>query len=198
MSELLTLDIESIAAGGDGVARHDGLVVFVPRTAVGDRVVARVERKGRMGRGVLERVDRASANRVAPECPHYERDRCGGCQLQHVTLAAQRTAKQAIIRDTMRRIGHREVPLPEIQAGERAWRYRRKLTLALRRDENGWKAGLHAYNDPGQVFALEDCPIADEGLMAVWREVLAAQAHLPEESELRGSVRPTFARGRCG
>jgi 23S rRNA (uracil1939-C5)-methyltransferase len=185
----MTLDIESIAAGGDGVARHDGLVVFVPRTAAGDRVVARVTTKGRLGRGVVERIERPSADRVTPECPHYERDRCGGCQLQHLSLAAQRDAKRAIIRDSMRRIGRRDVPLPPLVGGERAWRYRRKLTLALRRDAAGWRAGLHAFDDPGHVFALDECRIADERLVAIWRDVLAAHAHFPEGTELRGSVR---------
>jgi predicted RNA-binding protein with TRAM domain len=74
VSELLTLDIESIAAGGDGVARHDGLVVFVPRTAPGDRVVARVTTKGRMARGVVERVEPA-AERPAAEGERLERHR---------------------------------------------------------------------------------------------------------------------------
>jgi 23S rRNA (uracil1939-C5)-methyltransferase len=189
VSELLTLDIESIAAGGAGVARHDGLVVFVPRTASGDRIVARVTKKGRMARGVIERVERASSDRVTPECPHYERDRCGGCQLQHLTLGAQREAKRMIIRDSMRRIGRRDVPLPELRGGERAWRYRRKLTLALRRDGTSWRAGLHAFDDPGRVFALEDCHIADERLVEIWRAILAAQASFPDVVALRGSAR---------
>jgi 23S rRNA (uracil1939-C5)-methyltransferase len=189
VSEFLTLDIESIAAGGDGVARHEGLVVFVPRTAAGDRVVARVTKKGRLARGVVERLERASGDRVAPECPHYERDRCGGCQLQHISLAAQREAKRAIIRDSMRRIGRRDVPLPELRGGERAWRYRRKLTLALRRDGTRWRAGLHAFDDPGRVFALDDCLIADERLIAIWKEVLAAHARFPDAVALRGSAR---------
>jgi hypothetical protein len=62
--------------------------------APGDRLVARITRKGRLARGVVERVERAAPDRVRPDCPHYERDRCGGCQLQHLTLGAQREAKR--------------------------------------------------------------------------------------------------------
>lgn len=185
----MSLEIESIAAGGDGVARRDGLVVFVPRTAAGDQVAARVTVKGRMGRGVLEQIERASPDRVAPECAHYERDHCGGCQLQHVSVPAQREAKRRIIADSMRRIGKRDVPPPEIRAGGSAWRYRRKLTLALRRAGGRWAAGLHAYDDPSRIFALDDCLISDERLPGVWREIMAAQAHLPDASALRGAVR---------
>lgn len=184
-----TLEIDSIAAGGDGVARHDGLVVFVPRTAPGDQIVARVTPHGRMARGVLERIDRPSPARVVPECPHYERDRCGGCQLQHLSLAAQHHAKREIIRDSMQRIGKREVLVPELRSGVSPWRYRRKLTLALRRGANGWVAGLHAYDDPERVFPLDDCHIADRRLMDVWRAILAVSELLPDATRLRGSVR---------
>jgi 23S rRNA (uracil1939-C5)-methyltransferase len=185
----LTLDIESIAAGGDGVARSDGLVVFVPRTAVGDRVVANVTVKGRLARGVLESVERAGHDRVPPECAHYDGDNCGGCQLQHVSVAAQREAKRKIISDTFRRIGKRDVQPPEIRAGANAWRYRRKLTLALRRAGDTWMCGLHAYDNPGHVFALDDCKISDERLMVVWREIIVASAHFPAAFQMRGAVR---------
>jgi len=204
-SDRRTLEIESIAAGGDGVARSDGLVVFVPRTARGERVVARVTRKGRLARGVVEVIERAASERVPAECPHYERDGCGGCQLQHLSLAAQREARRRIVADAFRRIGRREVPLPELQSGERAWRYRRKLTLALRRVPRdamaraaggaarrgvpAWIAGLHAYDDPERVFALDDCLITEERVVAAWREILAAGECLPRAPRLRGAVR---------
>ena len=188
-TRVVTLDIESIASGGDGVARTEGLVVFVPRTAPGDRVVARISTKGRLARGVVERIEQPAATRVVPECVHYDRDRCGGCQLQHLTLDAQHEAKRTIIRDSIRRIGKRDVELPPLHAGANAWRYRRKLTLALRRDGQRWYAGLHAFDNPEQVFSLEDCNIADERLLSVWREILAASVHLPDVPRLRGSVR---------
>ena len=189
MTNVLELDIESIAAGGDGVARQDGLVVFIPRTAPGDRALVRVQQKGRLARGVVLQITRASADRVSPECPHYEADGCGGCQLQHLSLRAQREAKRRIVVDAFRRIGKRTVESPDLRGGARVWRYRRKLTLALRRRVGKWTAGLHSLSDPDQVFSLDDCRIADERLMAVWREILAAGAQLPDVDRLRGAVR---------
>ena len=189
MTNVLELDIESIAAGGDGVARHEGLVVFVPRTVPGDRALVRLHQKGRLARGVLVDIKRASADRVSPECPHYEADHCGGCQFQHMSLGAQREVKRRIVGDAFRRIGRRTVDLPDLRGGERAWRYRRKLTLALRRSSGKWIAGLHVLGDPDRVFALDDCRIADERLMAVWREIIAAGEHLPDVDRLRGAVR---------
>ncbi|MDQ8155680.1 MAG: class I SAM-dependent RNA methyltransferase, partial [Gemmatimonadota bacterium] len=77
MSAIATLDIASIAAGGDGVARHEGLVVFVPRTAPGDRARVRLNAKGRFARGALLAVEQPSASRVPASCAHYDADRCG-------------------------------------------------------------------------------------------------------------------------
>ncbi|HVZ47782.1 MAG TPA: TRAM domain-containing protein [Gemmatimonadaceae bacterium] len=189
MTETLTLDIEAIAAGGDGVARHDGLVVFVPRTVPGDRVVARVTRQRKFGRGQLERIERAGASRVEPRCRHYTVDDCGGCQLQHLDLAAQRAAKVAVVHDALRRIGRRQVAPPVMHAAPAAWRYRQRIAVAVRRRGDARYGGFHCATDPHRVFDLEDCLIADEAVMDLWRSVRAAAGHLPPGDALRVSVR---------
>lgn len=190
MSEVVTVDIESIAAGGDGVARLDGLVVFVPRTAPGDRATVRLRRSRRMARGTLLSLDLPSPARAAPACPHYDADACGGCQLQHLSPLAQLEAKQGIVRDALRRIGRQELHRPAIRPAPTPWRYRRKLTLALRRRAAGdWIGGFHPWHDPSAVFPLEDCHIADPQLVKAWRLVLDAAADLPDADALRGTVR---------
>jgi 23S rRNA (uracil1939-C5)-methyltransferase len=181
--------IESIAAGGDGVARTGGVVVFVPRSAPGDIVRVRLETRKRFARGTIEDVLTASPDRVDPMCYHYRMDRCGGCQVQHINYAAQVRAKQAIIRDSLARIGRRDVALPEVEPSPDQWRYRRKLTLAMRRPRGGdWVIGLHPYDDPVGVFQLADCPITDERVLRVWRQVMEARHHFPPGNELRAAV----------
>ncbi|MGI9140108.1 MAG: class I SAM-dependent RNA methyltransferase [Gemmatimonadaceae bacterium] len=189
MSPVVTLAVDSIAAGGDGVGRSNGLVVFVPRTAAGDIVTASIAGKGQFARGSLRSVTRPSRDRTEPPCPHYTRDRCGGCQLQHITYPAQIAAKQLIIRDAIVRIGKRELPAPEVRESRSEWRYRTKLTLAIRRRGISWIAGLRAYDDPSRVFSLADCPITDRGVVRVWRDVMNASSLFPDAIELRGSVR---------
>lgn len=186
----LTLSVESIAAGGDGVARHEGLVVLTPRTAPGDRMRADVRVVKRLGRGRLVELLAPGPDRVDPPCPHYVADRCGGCQLQHLSYEAQLAAKQGIIREALVRIGKREVPVPPVvRPSARQWRYRRKLTLAMEWHGDRWIAGLHPYDDPRHPFALDDCPITDERVVAIWREILAASGHFPRARALRGAVR---------
>jgi 23S rRNA (uracil1939-C5)-methyltransferase len=189
VSEAFQLRIDSIAAGGDGVGRRDGMVVFVPRSAPGDlaRVVA--ERQGRLMRGRLISLVEASERRADPCCDHYVVDRCGGCQLQHLSYDAQLEAKSGIVRDALARIGRRDVAAPQVMPSEKQWRYRRKLTLKLRRIAGSLVAGLHRYDAPDEIFPLEDCPITDEALLSAWSAVLAQSDKLPRARELRASIR---------
>lgn len=192
MSQMVSLEIESIAAGGDGVARSNGLVVFVPRTAPGELVTARISGKGSFARGTLRKVARPSDERIDPPCPHYTRDRCGGCQIQHMSYSSQLRAKKRIVGDAMERIGKRRVSIGEVRESPDEWRYRTKLTLAMQRLSSGeWLAGLHPYDSPAKIFALRDCPITDSAVVATWREILSNSAFFPPVQELRGSVRQT-------
>jgi len=183
--------IGSIAAGGDGVGRADGMAVFVPRTAPGDVVDATLDVKGRFARGRMVSLVERSSDRVEPPCVHYTRDRCGGCQLQHVEYSAQLRAKGTIVRDALQRIGKRDVDTVVVRPSPSPWHYRTKLTLALRWQRDGWIAGLHSLDDPEAVFALEECLITDDRVIAVWRDVLRNADLLPRAKRLRGAVRLT-------
>jgi 23S rRNA (uracil1939-C5)-methyltransferase len=166
--------------------------VFVPRTAPGDLIEADIAQapKARFARGRLVRVLEPSAARVAPTCPHYVHQDCGGCQLQHLTYEAQVHAKGAMVAEAFQRIAKRDVHVPAVHAATAPWRYRQKLTLAVRQDASGQRlAGLRAYDAPDTVFALHDCPITDERVLAAWRAVLDAAVHLPDAPELRVAVR---------
>jgi 23S rRNA (uracil1939-C5)-methyltransferase len=187
-----TLRIDAIAAGGDGVARHEGLVVFVPRTVPGDEVVVELERHKRLARGTVRRLVTASPDRVEPPCPHYVQDRCGGCQVQALAYDAQRREKGRIVRDALQRLAGRDVGEVAVAASPLPFRYRNSLTLALRRDRlrpGGWLGGLHVLGRPDEVFALADCHITREDVNAAWQRVLAAGEHLPRAFELRGTIR---------
>lgn len=183
------VEIASVAAGGDGVGRTQGMVVFVPRTAPGDVAHVRLAPGKRFARGTLESLETPSPLRVEPPCAHYAIDRCGGCQLQHLSYDAQLATKSAIIGDALRRIGKRTVENPIVTPSVAPWRYRRKLTLHLRRSGRTWIAGLHPYDDPVGVFDLRDCPITAEEVLAVWTELRPHFPLLPDEGALRVAVR---------
>jgi 23S rRNA (uracil1939-C5)-methyltransferase len=174
-----TVAIAGIAGGGDGVGRlDDGIAVFVPRTAPGDEAEVEVtERKTRYARGRLVDLVKRSPDRVDPPCPHYVRDRCGGCQLQHLSTEAQREIKSSLVGDALRRIGKRDVPDPPVVGSPDGWRYRSKITLAV----SGRCIGLRRFDDPGSVFDLEDCALVGERVMRLWSEVGTQRRLLPPD-----------------
>ena len=169
--------IERLAAGGDGVARlADGRATFVPRTAPGDRVLlGQLRTFSRYARARIATLEEAGPGRVTPPCPHYTRDDCGGCQLQHLAPARQRELKREIVADALARIGRLDVPVPPVVASEADWHYRSRITLTPGPGRRF--AGFHPVDRPDRVFDLEHCHIAAEPLMALWR-VLRTQLQL--------------------
>ncbi|MBW8771716.1 MAG: TRAM domain-containing protein, partial [Gemmatimonadetes bacterium] len=153
-----TVRIERLAGGGDGVGRlTDGRTVFVPRTAPGDLVeLAQVRMYKRFARAEVGRSLEPGPGRVEPRCVHYERDRCGGCQLQHLELDHQLAAKRRFIGDALRRLGRLEVDDPEVVPGGAEFGYRNKVTLARGK---GGMLGLHREGEPDRIFALERCEL---------------------------------------
>src|SRR4030095_9203836 len=67
-----------------------------------------------------------------------------------------------------------------------------KLTMTLKRGSSGhWFAGLHKYDDPSRIFALNDCPITARRGVATWRDIMERSETFPGSQSLRGSVRIT-------
>jgi 23S rRNA (uracil1939-C5)-methyltransferase len=176
--------ITAIAGGGDGVGRlGDGRAVFVPRAAPGEQVrLGSVERRKNFARGEIGEIVSAGPARVVPACRHYVDDQCGGCQIQHLSYDAQLAAKRSIVGEALRRIGKLDLPDPEIVEAAEEWRYRAKITLAVKAGQGGKgiTAGFHPQSRPHAVFPLRDCHIADLRLMALWRGVVAHLDLLPE------------------
>jgi 23S rRNA (uracil1939-C5)-methyltransferase len=168
-----------LAAGGDGVGHlDDGRTVFVPRTAPGDLVeLAGLRLHQRFARARPGRVVEPSPSRVTPRCPHYERDECGGCQLQHLDITTQREARRGFVGEALRRLARREVPDPPLVPAEHEFDYRTKITLAVSAD--GRRIGLRRYDRADEIFELEWCHITVPGLMELWQALRAFRRLLP-------------------
>lgn len=175
--------VSGIATGGDGVGRlSDGRAVFVPRTAPGERVRLRpqsVRMHKRYARGEVAEILAPAASRVVAACAHYDGDHCGGCQLQHLSYAAQLAAKRDIVLDTVRRIGKIDVPEAEVFGASEPWRYLTRVSL-VRTGGRTPAFGFARYDRPGVAFRLADCHIADLRLMALWHELNHHIDLLPE------------------
>ncbi len=191
--QLVEFEIESLATGGDGVGRgSDGRVMFVPRTAPGDLVRARlrVARK-RWARGELVELLVPGKGRREPPCPLY--DRCGGCALQHLSIEAQRDSKRRIVSDALLRIGGLELDVPRLESAGSELGYRNRITMTLRRGADGVTAGFRAFDDPDEVVDIPDCLLAEEPVRRALGELREGwgrdACRLPGGDELRITIR---------
>lgn len=196
LPETVDVDIRAVASGGDGVGElPDGRVVFVPRTAPGDRARISIEQsRSSWARGSLVELVEEGDVRVQAPCPLY--DRCGGCQLQHLPYASQLEWKGRFVVDALERIGKlTDVPEPEVAPSPRTTGYRTRMTFTLRRLRGGRVvAGLHALDRPGHVVDIGDeCLLPRSEVLGAWtglREAWGSGAHrLPDGGRMRLTLR---------
>lgn len=155
--EEIELSIDKLIYGGDGLGRLDGIPIFVPRSAPGDRIRARIsERKLGYGRAeILEILEPGEGRREAP-CPHFEH--CGGCDLQHLDDQAQLRLKSETVVETLRRIGHVTPPAEfEVISGDTLG-YRLRAQLHVAETERGLQAGYFARGSHDLV-PVRECPV---------------------------------------
>lgn len=124
---LQNVEIATVAAEGNSLARVDDMVVFIPFGAPGDVVDVKIDRKKRSyAEGHIERLITPSPIRVQPKCEHFTL--CGGCRWQHLPYEFQLKCKQQQVRDALTRIA--KVELPEISpiiGSNKIWEYRNKM-----------------------------------------------------------------------
>ena len=153
----LELEIESLAYGGNGVARLNGFVVFVRRGLPGDTVRARVTKvKRNHAEALATEVVRPGPNRVDAPCAHYPA--CGGCRFQDLAYEAQLAAKHDQVRDALQRIGGLpEPPLEPIVPAEEVFHYRNKLEYSFTQTPSGPALGFHRAGRWDEVLEIETC-----------------------------------------
>lgn len=168
----IELDIDATAFKGRGVGRVDGMAVFVPGTAPGDRVRVRIIRKKKSYcEGKLLELLKPSSRRRPPFCCHA--DVCGGCTWQHLPYPEQLKEKEAQVRDHIQRIAGLDPKLVQPIAGcDREVHYRNKMeySFGTRRwlsdeeiggdeyvDDSGFAAGLHAPGRFDKILDISEC-----------------------------------------
>ncbi|MBA2416192.1 MAG: class I SAM-dependent RNA methyltransferase [Geodermatophilaceae bacterium] len=161
--DLLEVEVGPVAHGGHCVARHEGRVVFVRHALPGELVRVRItdDSGGSYSRGDAVEILRASPDRVAPPCPWSGPGRCGGCDFQHVSAAAQRALKAFVVSEQLARLGGLpdvEVVVEELPGGPLGWRTRMQFAV----DRRG-RAGLRRHRSHS-VVPIGDCPIAHPSL----------------------------------
>jgi 23S rRNA (uracil1939-C5)-methyltransferase len=194
----LELRIDSLAYGGNGVARLNGFVVFVRRGLPGDTVRARVTKVKRSHAEALAvEVVEPGPNRVDAPCAHYPA--CGGCRFQDLDYEVQARAKADQVRDALVRIGGIAEPsLEPIVPAESQFHYRNKLEYSFTETPSGPSLGFHKAGRWDEVLEIERCWLTTDLGNAIRNAVRdwAREERLPayDQAEQTGYLRHLVVR----
>ena len=205
-NRLVELTVVGVTGEGNGVARYTdaqiaapGMVVFVPRAAVGDRLICRIVKvQKHHAYGKIEELLSASPDRLEDACDGCAVfGRCGGCVWRHVTYEAECRYKYDWVRDTLRRVGGVEIePLPLAAAADTA-HYRNKAQYPVAPSDRGVCIGFYSPRSH-RIVPQRDCLLQPVGYRAVldavadWMERCGASAY--DEVTHRGLVRHIYIR----
>ena len=197
-NDIFDADITAMTAEGSGICRAEGMAVFVPGTAVGDRCAVRIVkvlRKYAFGR--LEKLLAPSPDRIAPDCPVAAQ--CGGCVYRHIRYEAELRIKTQRVRDALERIGGlQDFQMEPILAAPDRCRYRNKCQLPIGLSKDGaLQLGFYAVNSH-RIVNTESCllqPEAFDRAAAAFRRWYAVSGEsVYDEASHSGVLRHLYMR----
>ncbi len=184
-NDLVTVAIEDIGVGGEGIGKVDGYTLFIKDAIIGDVVEAKiVKAKKNYGYARLMNIVTPSENRVEkPACPMARR--CGGCQIQEMKYGAQLAFKEGKVRGNLERIG--EVPtelldkvMQPIVGMEEPFHYRNKAQFPIGTDKEGHIiTGFYA-GRTHSIIPNTDCALG----VAVNQKILEIILHFMENNHI--------------
>jgi 23S rRNA (uracil1939-C5)-methyltransferase len=214
--QVIDVDIEAVAANGDGIASCNGRRLTVPFTIPGERVRVRVPERQR-GRpssspqthaaAVLLEVLRASPHRVTPACRHFGPGAapglgpCGGCSWQHIAYAEQLRLKTELVDRLVRAVlprAPRVRPMLAATPLDRPWGYRNKVHFVFGSGQSALTMGHYARGSR-RVIPVVECPVHDDrgnAFACAARDVFAAAGLQAADGE-RGTLRSLAVRVGC-
>ena len=189
VGQRVTLQIEDIAFGGEGVGRVEGFVVFVPLVIKDETVEGTItEVKKNVARAELVNVINPADSRIDPECQYY--GDCGGCQYQHMAYEAQLEMKQKQVADLFERIGGftQDKVTPVIPCPQ-PYHYRNRILVRSQWNGKAKKllVGFRKRNSHW-VVEIDECKIAEPALNAQIPEV---RANPPKRGGIKVNLRIT-------
>ncbi len=156
--DLVQITIEKVAHGGHFIARHEGAVIFVRHAIPGESCTIQITSTGSsFNRADVVSVEKPSEFRVQAPCSFANRNGCGGCDFQHISVDHQRKLKSDVIAEQFSRIAKMELRVDVEEVGESThWRTRAIATT----DRNG-KLGFYKSRSHS-IAPVTDCIICVE------------------------------------
>ena len=194
-NQIVTLSIGGYSSEGDGIARLDGMAVFVKGALRGEECRVRLLKVGKTAAwGKVEQVIKPSSERITPDCPHYPK--CGGCALRHMTYGEELQMKRQRVEDALRRIGGLDISVDTIHGASDPARYRNKAQFPVS-SKDGVSVGFYRARSH-DVIDVASCLLQQEAADAAGRAVkewmVRYQIPAYDEVSHTGLIRHVYAR----
>ncbi len=169
-NDIIELTITDITDEGNGVGRADGIAVFVPFSAVGDKLSVKIVKTQKTyAYGIINRIIVPSPQRTESNCPVFKK--CGGCSLRHISYQAELSVKDNMVRNAFRRIGGVEPQFEEILGCDETDYYRNKAQYPVSKIDGKAVFGFYAQRSH-RVIPFADCRLQPEIFAEISRKVL--------------------------
>ncbi len=195
-NDILDAQITAMSSDGNGIAKIDGFVVFVPCSAVGDVLrlrIVKVQKNYCFGK--IEEILTPAAQRIAPSCPVYQK--CGGCSFRHITYEQELCHKAQFVADTLSRIGGLDLPLDPIVPSPLEEGYRNKAQYPIRIEDGEVVAGFFAKRSH-RVIPCASCSLQPKFFTDIveYTQTFAKSCRIPiyNEETGRGLLRHLYIR----
>lgn len=167
-NDIIELEIESLTNEGCGIGRHEGMVVFVPMSAVGDQLQVKLLKVNKShSYGKIEEIIFPSADRIESDCPVF--GKCGGCSFRHISYEVELKAKEGFVRDAFTRIGGLSPDFLPIIGNDSPDGYRNKAQYPVGKNSDGeYISGFYA-DRSHRIIPCENCRLEQ----AVFSEIRA-------------------------
>ena len=191
-------EITAMSSDGNGIAKIDGMVVFVPYTAVGDKLKIRIVKvQKNYSFGIIEEILEPSPDRVDDHCPVYKK--CGGCAFRHISYEAELRHKAEFVQSNLRRLGGLDPVMLPITPSPLVQGYRNKAQYPIREYDGKIEAGFFAKRSH-RVISCASCdlqPTFFEQILEYTKQFLE-EYHISayDEQTGKGKVRHLYI--RCG
>lgn len=163
LNEIILITIKRLGINGEGIGFYKKQTIFVNDALPGEIVEVKIiEAKDKYAIGEITKFKKKSNKRVEPKCPYY--DKCGGCQLQHLSYEAQLEEKQNIVIESFSRYydgNINKIIFKDTIGSKNQYRYRNKSSLPCRHDGEKVVVGMYANNTNHLVY-INDCLIENE------------------------------------
>lgn len=197
-NQVVETTITAMSSDGNGIAKVDGMVVFVPYTAVGDQLKVRIVKvQKNYSFGIVEEILEPSKDRIDDHCPVYKK--CGGCAFRHISYEAELIHKAEFVESNLRRLGGLDPVMLPITPSPLVQGYRNKAQYPIREHEGKIEAGFFAKRSH-RVISCAQCDLQPpffEKILEYTKQFLQ-ENHISAYNEETGKGKVRHLYLRCG